>query len=156
MYVLESSLRSDLRGGVINPHPEKPAKGPDDIKGIEESLASQADSLCPEGSDYYDHHVTKELFSHMTGLHAHSSVELYEDEATQLKQLSLAHQDMFAASNTDLCCYGVVKHEVRMGATNVMGRMSWHPWLRFQSEEDRYSQEMLDLHMVSKRPGRVI
>ena len=92
----------------------------------------------------------------MTELHAHSSVELYEDEATQLKQLSLAHQVMFAASNTDICCYEVVKHRVGTGVAHVMERMSWYTQLRFQSEEDRHLKEMSDLYMVSKGLGWVI
>ena len=100
MYVLESSLRLDLRGH--QPPSSNPAEGPDDNKDMEELLASQADDLCPEGSDYYDQQITKELSSHMTGLFAHSGVELYEDEATQLKQLSLPHQDMFATSHSGM------------------------------------------------------
>jgi hypothetical protein len=70
-------------------------------------------------------------------LYERSTVNLKEEEASQVKDLLAEYQDVFSKGDTDLGCFNLVKHKIDTGDAAPIHQQMRRSQLGFQNEEEK-------------------
>ena len=87
-------------------------------------------------------------------LYQRNSVNLHTDEKTQLRNLLIKHDNVFAKSSSGLGRTSILKHEIKTGNARPIRQPARRPPRAFEGEEEKIISEQLEAGIItpSKSP----